>query len=191
MRIVIGLGNPDKKYARNFHNMGFITIDKLAEKLKIKFSLKSKLKGMVAQGTIGGEKFLLVKPLTYMNLSGECVSAVLNYYKVAPHDALIIYDDLDIAIGEMRYRNSGSSGTHNGMRNIVAETGSENFPRIRIGIKKYNDRIDTIDYVLSDIPEELLSDFIAVTDRAALCAEDFLKGETGDMLMQKYNGKAK
>ena len=191
MRIVIGLGNPDKKYARNFHNMGFMTIDKVAEKLKIKFSLKSKLKGMVAQGDIGGEKFLLVKPLTYMNLSGECVAAVLNYYKETPENALIVYDDLDISIGEMRYRNSGSSGTHNGMKNIVAETGSENFPRIRIGIKKYNDRIDTIDYVLSDIPEELLPDFISVTDRAAACAEDFLRGVNGEELMQRYNGKAK
>ena len=191
MRIVIGLGNPDKKYARNFHNMGFMTIDKVAEKLKIKFSLKSKLKGMVAQGDIGGEKFLLVKPLTYMNLSGECVAAVLNYYKETPENALIVYDDLDISIGEMRYRNSGSAGTHNGMKNIVAETGSENFPRIRIGIKKYNDRIDTIDYVLSDIPEELLPDFISVTDRAAACAEDFLRGVNGEELMQRYNGKAK
>ena len=189
MKVVVGLGNPGEKYKENFHNLGFIVADRLAQKLKVRFSLKSSLKCMLASGKIGGEKFLIVKPLTFMNSSGESVRAVLNYYKVAPRDALIVYDDLDISIGELRYRASGSAGSHNGMKSVVSELSTEEFPRLRVGIKKENEFIDTIDYVLSDIPKEKMPVFLETTERAMKCAEDFLNGKPDEDLMQSYNGK--
>ena len=191
MKVIVGLGNPGEKYKENFHNLGFIVADRLAQKLKVRFSLKAQLKCMLASGKIGGEKFLIVKPLTYMNLSGESVKAVLSYYKVDSEDALVIYDDLDINIGELRYRESGSAGTHNGMKSVVEHLGTEDFPRLRIGTKKENGFIDTIDYVLSDIPKEKMETYLEVTSRAAECANDFLSGKSAEHLMQTYNGKAR
>ena len=191
MKAIIGLGNPGEKYRENFHNLGFIAADRLAQKLKVRFALKAALKCMLASGKIGGEKFLIVKPLTYMNLSGESARAVLSYYKIDPGDALVIYDDLDINIGELRFRESGSAGTHNGMKSVVSELSTEEFPRLRIGIKKEVDFIDTIDYVLSDIPKDKMPVFIETIERAANCAEDFLNGKPCEYLMQNYNGKAR
>ena len=191
MKVIFGLGNPGERYKENFHNLGFIVADRLAQKLKVRFSIKSALKCMLASGKIGGEKFLIVKPLTFMNSSGESVKAVLSYYKIAPKEALVVYDDLDINIGEIRYRESGSAGTHNGMRSVDGHLGTEDFPRLRIGTKKENGFIDTIDYVLSDIPKEKAEIFIETTSRAAECANDFLSGKTSEYLMQSYNGKAR
>ena len=187
MKIVVGLGNPEKKYALNFHNMGFMAADMLAQKLNVGFTDKPSLKCMLAQGFFGAEKFLIVKPTTYMNLSGEAVKAVIDYYKADVSDVIIIYDDLDIEIGKLRYRDSGSSGTHNGMKNVIAVCGTEDFKRIRIGIKKYNENIPTIDYVLSDVPKQLKEIFDTVINSAADCALDFLRGADGETLMQKYN----
>lgn len=191
MRMIVGLGNPGEKYKENFHNLGFIVCDRLAQKLKVKFSLKASLKCMLASGKIGGEKFLIVKPLTYMNLSGESVRAVISYYKIDTKDLLVVYDDLDINIGELRFRENGSAGTHNGMKSVINELSSEDFPRLRIGIKKENEFIDTIDYVLSDIPKEKMPVFLETTERAMNCAEDFLSAAPSEILMQKYNGKAR
>lgn len=191
MKIIVGLGNPGDKYKENFHNLGFIVADTLAQKLKVSFSLKASLKCMLASGKIGGEKFLIVKPLTFMNSSGESVRAVLSYYKVEPKDTLVVVDDLDIKIGETRFRPSGSAGTHNGMKSIVNMISTENFPRMRIGIKKENEFIDTIDYVLSDIPKDKMPIYKEVVQKAAALSEDFIKGYSFDDLMQKYNGKAR
>lgn len=133
MYVVVGLGNPGKKYENTRHNMGFITIDQIAEALGVKVD-KIKHKSLVGEANIAGQKVLLVKPQTYMNLSGEAVREVLAYYKVPVENLIVIYDDIDLATGTIRLRAKGSSGTHNGMRNIIYQIQDDNFPRIRIGI---------------------------------------------------------
>lgn len=190
MKIVVGLGNPEKKYLKNFHNMGFMAVSRLAEKCGVEFRSKPSLRCFAAEGIVNGEKFMLVMPTTFMNLSGEAVRAVMDYYKVTAENVLIVYDDLDVSIGEIRYREKGSAGSHNGMKNIVALTGCENFKRIRIGIKKYNELIPTIDYVLSDVPKEFQAEIGSAIERAAECAYRYLAGESGEELMQSFNGKS-
>ena len=187
MKVIVGLGNPGERYANTYHNLGFIVADALAEKLKAKFSLKTRLKCLLATVKKGDEQFLVVKPLTYMNLSGEAVGAVARYYKVEPKDILVVYDDLDLDTGALRLREKGSAGTHNGMKSIVGVIG-EDFPRLRIGTKK-DSPADTIDYVLSAIPEEKHTAFKEAVDRAMECASEFALGVSFDRLMQKYNGK--
>lgn len=187
MKVIAGLGNPEKKYENTYHNLGFIAADNIAAKLGLDFKLKSALKCAIAQGEYGGEKFLLVKPTTYMNLSGECISKVLSYYSLSTDDLIVIYDDIDIEIGQIRFRPHGSAGTHNGMRNISQLLSSTDFSRVRIGSKQQNPLIPLIDYVLSKIPSDEFDPFNKAISRAADCALDFVKGLTKDALMQEYN----
>ena len=187
MKVIFGLGNPEPKYFKTLHNLGFLTADALADRLGVNFIKKIKLKSLVAEANVNGEKILVVKPLTYMNLSGEAVVAVRNFYKVSERDCLLIYDDLDLKIGTIRYRKNGSAGTHNGMRNIVAESGTTEYPRVRIGSQKENPNIPIIDYVLSEIPKEREEDYLKAIKKAADCAEDFIKGLSDDELMCRYN----
>ena len=187
MYIVVGLGNPDKKYLNTLHNIGFMAIDKVAEKLGVSFNKKG-FKGEYLLTTIGQEKVLLLKPQTYMNLSGESVIEAMNFYKVSPENLIVIYDDLDINIGSLRIRKNGSAGTHNGMRNIVTKIGSTEFPRMRVGIKPENDSRGIIDYVLSDIKKEDKLRFDEVIDKTATAVVSLLKGDSLDVVMNKYNG---
>ena len=124
MKIIFGLGNPGAKYENNYHNLGFLTLDILAKKLNCDLN-KSGRKGVYGECNVNGEKVLLVKPQTYMNNSGECVSAFMAFYKVLPKDVLVIYDDIDIDKGSIRFRPQGSPGTHNGMRSITAHIGQD------------------------------------------------------------------
>lgn len=133
MYAIIGLGNPGKKYEGTRHNVGYMAIDQMAEIHGVSVE-KIKHQALVGQGKIKGEKVILVKPITYMNLSGDAVRAVVDYYKIPIENTLVIYDDIDIPLGKLRIRKEGGSGTHNGMKSIIASLGSKNFPRIRIGI---------------------------------------------------------
>ena len=142
MKIIFGLGNPGAKYENNYHNLGFLTLDILAKKLNCDLN-KSGRKGVYGECNLNGEKVLLVKPQTYMNNSGECVSAFMAFYKVLPKDVLVIYDDIDIDKGSIRFRPQGSPGTHNGMRNI------ENVSRKGNGLFKW---IETILSVPLSVP---------------------------------------
>ncbi len=189
MKIIVGLGNPGAKYENTYHNVGFIAVDMLAQKLGAKFSLKSKMLAMVGECFYGGEKVIIVKPQTFMNLSGESVRAVLNFYKADLSNLLVVFDDLDLDVGNIRFRKNGSAGTHNGMRNILQEIGSGDFSRARIGIKKDNPQIPTVDYVLSKIAGERQA---VISDACNLSCElciDFIKGLDGEKIMCKYNGK--
>ena len=189
MKIIFGLGNPDKKYLNTFHNLGFMSIDRVAEKLNLAFT-KEKFKGAIAEGNILGEKVILVKPLTYMNLSGECVREVIDFYKADLLDIVVIYDDFDLPKGEVRIRESGSAGTHNGMRNIIALLGKENFARIRIGFKpKEKSQIPLIDLVLSGIKEEDKEIFDKALDISSSAVVDFVKGKDIQSVMREYNFK--
>ena len=133
MYVIVGLGNPGKKYENTRHNMGFMAIDLLADKFGIKVD-KIKHKALIGEGRIANQKVLLAKPQTYMNLSGESVREILSYYKVDVENLIVIYDDIDIPTGTIRIRKFGSAGTHNGMRSVVYQLKSDRFPRIRVGI---------------------------------------------------------
>lgn len=196
MYIIVGLGNPGKKYENTRHNLGYITLDQLAKKHNIKID-KSKFKSLVGEGIIAGRKVLLVKPVTYMNNSGEAVREVVNYYKVEPENLLVIYDDLDIPLGDIRIRASGSSGTHNGMRSLLYHLQDQSFPRIRIGIgKRESDEEgeasmgpsggNMIDYVIGGFTKREVPFLEEACTRAVLAAECYL--EQGiDIAMNRYN----
>lgn len=148
MWIIVGLGNPGEDYARTRHNIGFMALKRLAERHGLAFDTK-RAHARIAEGTIAGQRVALAKPLTYMNLSGQAVSGLRSWYKVDPATAiLVIYDDLDLPFGKLRLREKGSAGTHNGMKSIVAQLGSPNFPRLRVGIGQPAPDRDTVGYVL-------------------------------------------
>ena len=133
MFIVAGLGNPGLLYQRTRHNAGFQALDVLADYLKIKVT-KRGFSGVYGEGNYNGERVILVKPTTYMNLSGDCIQAVMHFYKCPVEHLIVIYDDIELPVGSLRIRGNGSAGTHNGMRSIIGTLGSENFPRVRIGV---------------------------------------------------------
>lgn len=147
MKLIIGLGNPGKEYERTRHNTGFMVLDRLSEKLNIEMT-QSKFKGLYGKGKYKGEDVILLKPQTYMNLSGESVRQVMDFFKINQEDILVIYDDLDMPVGKLRLRQSGSAGGHNGIKNIILHTGSQSFNRIRVGIDR-SKYIKVVDYVLS------------------------------------------
>ena len=187
MHVICGLGNPGRKYENTRHNIGFITIDRLADKLGIKVN-KSKFRSTVGEGTIGGEKVLLVKPETYMNDSGLAVKDIADFYKLDPKDLLVIYDDFDIPEGTVRIRPFGSSGTHNGMRSVIRLLGSDRFPRIRIGTGKEDmEQRELISFVLGGFSKDevkLRENAVDIAADAACCYV-----ESGiDLAMNRYNG---
>ncbi len=189
MKLIVGLGNPDNEYKNTFHNLGFMSVDCVAEKLGLTFS-KEKCRASIAEGKIGGEKIIIAKPLTYMNLSGESVRELINFYKIPLKDMLVIYDDYDLNKGVIRIRESGSSGTHNGMRNIISELGDSNFPRVRVGFKPLEQmQIPLINYVLSGIKAEDKPLFDEAISVAGSAGADFAKGKEIQKIMQEYNGK--
>lgn len=153
MKLIVGLGNPDRKYEHTFHNLGFMAINKFAEKIDAHFT-KRMCDGLVAEGYFAGQKLLLLKPLTYMNLSGISVRQIAQKFKLLPQDIYVFVDDIDLPLGKVRYRESGSAGTHNGLKSIVNELGSTEFKRIKIGIGRDEKFADLADYVLSRIPDE-------------------------------------
>lgn len=136
MKLIVGLGNPGKEYEDTRHNVGFMCVDFLREHLQFEdFKLQKKFKALVCEGSLNEEKLILAKPQTFMNLSGEAVQSLVNFYHCNPQDLWVIYDDVDLKLGEIRIRQEGSLGTHNGMKSVVSLLGFSNFPRIRIGIE--------------------------------------------------------
>lgn len=188
MYLMAGLGNPDKKYEKTRHNMGFDCIDILAEKLGIKVN-KRGFRSRFGKGRIAGQDVILLKPQTYMNLSGNAVAAALKYYKLDPKtDLIVIYDDCDLGIGHLRVRKQGSAGGHNGMKNIITcLSGNEEFVRIRVGIGQRPPQMDMIDFVLGRFPAEERKVIDATLERAADCAEAIVTSGI-DKAMNLYNG---
>ena len=150
MFLIVGLGNPEEKYAKTFHNMGFLAAGDAAAILGTKFR-KKECEASVAEAYVGGEKIVIARPLTYMNASGRAVRQLIARYKDSPAELVVIYDDYDLPKGHVRIRPSGSAGTHNGMRSVIAETGLTEFARIRIGIRDPEVNIPIINYVLSEV----------------------------------------
>lgn len=154
MYIIVGLGNPTKEYDKTRHNIGFMLIDELADRFDIHVTTIQH-KALVGKGIINGQKVILAKPQTYMNLSGESVKELVDYYKVDPESELIIIsDDIDLPPGYIRVRPKGSAGGHNGLKNIIALTGTQEFNRVRIGVGKKPPKMDLADYVLGHFKEE-------------------------------------
>lgn len=148
MKVIVGLGNPGTKYAGTRHNVGFSVIVELAERYNIAVNTK-KHKALIGKGVYEGEKIILAMPQTYMNLSGESVREIMDFYKCSPEDLIVVYDDIDLAVGKLRIREKGSAGGHNGMKNIIQQIGSQEFVRVRVGIGSKPDKMDLADYVLS------------------------------------------
>lgn len=187
MYLIVGLGNPEEKYFKTFHNMGFLAAGDAAALLNAKFR-KKECEASVAEGYIGGEKVLIARPLTYMNASGRAVKQLMSRYKLSSDQLVVIYDDYDLPKGHVRIRPSGSAGTHNGMRSVIAETGMTEFARIRIGIRDPEVNIPVINYVLSEVRKDDYDLFAAACTRAAEAAVALAKGERLDLVMNRYNG---
>ncbi len=171
MLLIVGLGNPGKEYENTYHNMGFNVLNKIEEKFNIKIS-KSKDKALIFEGNIMGEKVIFAKPQTYMNLSGEAVVALKNRFK--PEKILVVYDDIDVEIGAVRFRSSGSAGTHNGMRSIVSLLGTQEFARVRVGIKPLEKQANLANYVLAKLNKDKLQKFDLAYDKAIQIIEQFI-----------------
>lgn len=184
MKLIVGLGNPGKEYDLTRHNTGFIILDKFANELGLKYSRK--MNGMYAKGTLNGESFIILKPLSYMNLSGTVVKKYLDYYKIDIHDLLVIQDDLDLPIGKIKIKSKGSSGGHNGIKNIIENIGTEEFSRFKIGISK-RDNQSVIDYVLGKFSNDEWKVILKICEFSNNIVEDFLCKNI-DIVMNKYNG---
>ena len=188
MFIIAGLGNPTSQYEGTRHNIGFDVMDALAEKYNISISEK-KHKALCGKGVIEGEKVLLVKPQTYMNLSGESIAEILNYYKLdAEEDFLVVFDDISLAPGNIRIRKKGSAGGHNGIKNIIAMTGTQNFKRIKVGVGEKPKGWDLADYVLGRFSDEDRKKVNDAIEDAIGAVSMILRGET-DQAMNCYNAK--
>ena len=186
MFLIVGLGNPEEKYFRTFHNLGFLAAGDCAEQLGVKFK-KKECEASIAEGYIGGEKIIIARPLTYMNASGRAVKQLAAKYKISKEELVVIYDDYDIPKGSVRIRPAGSAGTHNGMRSVIAELGYSDFARIRIGIRDPEVNIPIINYVLAEIGKDDYDLFSGACKRAAEAALLLAKGEKIDLVMGKYN----
>lgn len=185
MFIVVGLGNPGNQFANTKHNIGFVTLDYLANLHNIKLN-KIKHKAVIGEGSIAGEKLMLVKPQTYMNTSGECVMELVNFYKLPLENLILIYDDIDLPLGKVRIRPSGSSGTHNGMRSIIYLLNKHDFPRIRIGVGKQPDYMDLADYVMTKFNKDEVPVIEEAVKKAALSVEEIIRNGI-NTAMNKYN----
>ena len=188
MYIIAGLGNPTKEYENTRHNIGFMAIDALAEKYNISV-MECKHKALIGKGMINGNKVVLVKPLTYMNLSGEAIRSVIDYYKVdETQELIVIYDDISLDVGQLRIRKKGSAGGHNGIKNIIAHLGHDTFQRIKIGVGEKPKGYDLADYVLGHFNKEelaIMKDSLEQVD-GAICM--MLEGRV-DQAMNDYNAK--
>lgn len=185
MYIIAGLGNPGKEYMGTRHNAGFSCIDELADKYNINVDT-AKFKGMIGKGVIGGEKVILVKPMTYMNNSGECIREVMDYFKVDIDDLLVIFDDISLEPGRLRIRAKGSAGGHNGIKSIIKHLGSEQFKRIKFGVGDKPKGWDLADWVLGHFPTELYPDLRTGNENACKAVECILT-EGIESAMNKFN----
>lgn len=183
MKIIVGLGNPGKEYVNTRHNIGFMFVDEVAKTNNLSFYLDKSKRAELATGTIKGEKVVLVKPITYMNLSGEALRLVMDYYKVGVEDIIVIHDDLDLPTGKLRIRANGSSGGHNGLKSIIANIKTQEFKRIKIGIDKKG---AVIDYVLGKFSKMELEEISKVLFNASNIIDDYLS-DSFINLMSKYN----
>ena len=189
MKIMVGLGNPGAEYAHTKHNVGFMLVDALAERIGID-TWQEKFNALIAVGRIDAQKLLLVKPLTYMNESGRAVGPLLDWYKLAPEDLIVAHDDMDIAAGTIRLRRKGSAGGHNGIKSLLAHIGSEDFSRVRIGIGRPLPGWTVVRHVLAPFPADDATKIQAAISYL-LPAVECIVTDGIDMAMNRYNPRKK
>ncbi|MBQ2770649.1 MAG: aminoacyl-tRNA hydrolase [Clostridia bacterium] len=190
MYIVAGLGNPGLAYRKSRHNAGFHALDALSKRLSIRV-WKRGFSGIYGEGKVNGERVVLVKPQTYMNLSGDCLQKLMHFYKARPEDVIVMYDDIDLPLGSLRIRLNGSAGTHNGMRSVLSCLNSQNVPRVRIGVGR-NTGEDLKDYVLKKPTAEEQKAILEAASQAAEAVEMILMGQAAEAqgrFNKKHEGK--
>ena len=189
MKIIVGLGNPTSQYVGTRHNIGFAVIDELSKEYNIAVDTK-KHKALCGKGMIAGENVILAKPQTYMNLSGESVRALVDYYKVTNEDVIIVYDDISLDVGDIRIRQKGSAGGHNGIKNIIAHLNTQEFPRVKVGVGEKPKGQDLVNYVLGHFSkgemEQIQSGIEMAAKSIAVMVEDGIQKAMND-----FNGKNK
>lgn len=185
MYLIVGLGNPEEEYKQTRHNMGFETINKISKQYNLKVE-KSKFNGLFEKCSIEGKEVILLKPQTYMNLSGTCVREFANFYKIQPENIIIIYDDMDIDVGIIKIRKKGHSGAHNGMKSVVENLGTIEFPRIRIGIGKPLENEDKVKFVIGKISNKTKEELETGITKAYEAAIEIIKNGI-DTAMNKFN----
>ena len=185
MKMIVGLGNPGSRYQHNRHNVGFQIVDELAAAHDLSFD-KRQFKAKIASGWIREQRVLLVKPQTFMNASGEAVQPLVAYYKIELEDLIVVYDDLDLPVGKLRLRPFGGAGGHNGMKSIIQRLGSNQFPRLRVGIGRPPGRMDPADYVLQDFSDDQEAIMVQVRDRARRALERALEAGI-ERAMNEFN----
>ena len=185
MYLIVGLGNPEEQYSKTRHNMGFDVINKLSNKYEINVN-KSKWKGLVGTGIIENEKVILLKPQTFMNLSGESIREVMDFYNLENKDIIIIYDDMDIEKGEIKVRKTGGPGSHNGMKSVIENLPNNRFKRVRVGIGKPENKSDMINYVIGKVSDEEQEILDKGTEKAKEAVIEIVKNGV-DSAMNKFN----
>ena len=184
MKLIVGLGNTGREYERTRHNIGFMAIDRIVDSLGISFD-RNKFNGSYCVTNVGGEKVMFLKPLEYMNLSGNVISRFVKFFDIDVSDILIIHDDLDMDLGRIKLRSHGSSGGHNGLKNIEANLGTQEYKRLKVGISN-DKRFNTKDYVLGKFSSSDMDVLDPILDKVPLIFNDFLSMDF-NMLMNKYN----
>lgn len=184
MFLIVGLGNPGSQYEDTRHNIGFKVIDNISKEYNIEIN-RQKFKGMCGEGFINGEKVILLKPTTYMNLSGESIREAIDFYKLSNEDILVIYDDISLDVGRLRIRDKGSAGGHNGIKSIIAHLGTDIFPRIKVGVGQPN--VDLVHYVLGKFSKEEMEVLSESIDASTKAAVEILSNDV-KTAMNKFNG---
>ena len=184
MFLIVGLGNPGIQYENTRHNIGFKVIDNIAKEYNIEIN-RQKFKGVYGEGFINGEKVILLKPTTYMNLSGESIREVVDFYKLTCEDIVVIYDDISLDVGRLRIREKGSAGGHNGIKSIIAHLGTDVFPRIKVGVGQPN--VDLVNYVLGKFTDEEMEVLSESIDASTNAVSEIIKYDV-NTAMNKFNG---
>ena len=187
MYIIVGLGNPGKQYEHTRHNVGFEVIDRLAEKNDILMT-ERKHRAFCGKGLIGGQKVMLLKPQTFINLSGESVKSAVDCYQIGTDELIVVYDDVSLSPGQLRIRRAGSAGGHNGIKNIIAQLGTQEFPRVKVGVGEKPERMDLADYVLSHFSKgewEMMEEAF----KEAADAVEVMIADGADAAMNRFNAK--
>ena len=184
MFLIVGLGNPGSQYEDTRHNIGFKVVDNIAKEYNIEIN-RQKFKGVCGEGFINGEKVILLKPTTYMNLSGESIREVVDFYKLSNDDVLVIYDDISLDVGRLRIREKGSAGGHNGIKSIIAHLGTDIFPRIKVGVGQPN--VDLVNYVLGKFTKEDMEVLNESIDASTRAAKEIISNDV-KTAMNIYNG---
>ena len=184
MFLIVGLGNPGSQYEDTRHNIGFKVVDNIAKEYNIEIN-RQKFKGMCGEGFINGEKVILLKPTTYMNLSGESIREVVDFYKLSNEDILVIYDDISLDVGRLRIREKGSAGGHNGIKSIIAHLGTDIFPRIKVGVGQPN--VDLVNYVLGKFTKEEMEVLSESVDASTKASKEIITSDV-KTAMNIYNG---